>query len=187
MCDASPLLHNMSAPPKSLVKYSGLADLSTIRRPTGSKDSSVEFDGAGVFGIPVRFALPAELVGQTPADVLRYLGVDLQRDVQADAQADAKPASEADAHRQLCELIDTRANELPLPEGCVVIASLPSHRFIWTDALSALAILAKSSEAIWLRSKSPALSAALARTQVTLLVPPAFAHLLPDRLPKESL
>jgi hypothetical protein len=183
MCDASPLLHNMSAPPKSVVKYSGLADLSTIRRPTGSKDSSVGFNGAGVFGIPVRFALPVELVGQTPADVLRYLGVSLR----VDAQADAKPVSEADAHSQLCELIDTRANELPLPEGCVVVASLPSHRLIWTDALSALAILAKSSEAIWLRSKSPALSAALARTQVTLLVPPAFAHQLPDRLPQESL
>jgi len=183
MCDASPLLHNMSAPPKSVVKYSGLADLSTVRRPTGSTDTSVGFNSAGVFGIPVRFALPAELVGQTPADVLRYLGVSLQ----ANAQTDAKPDAEADAHRQLCELIDTRANELPLPEGCVVIASLPSHRLIWTDALSALAILAKSSEAIWLRSKSPALSAALARTQVTLLVPPAFAHQLPDRLPQESL
>ena len=182
MCDASPLLHNMSAPPKSVVKYSGLADLSGVRRPTGAKASSVGFNGAGVFGIPVRFALPSELVGQTPADVLRYLGVSLQ----ADAQTEAKLDAEADAHRQLCELINARANELSLPEGCVVIASLPSHRLIWTDALSALAILAKSSDAIWLRSKSPALSAALARTEVTLLVPPAFAHQLPDRLPKES-
>lgn len=183
MCGASPLLHNMSAPPKSVVKYSGLADLSSARRPTGSEANSIGFNGAGVFGIPVRFELPAQLVGQTPADVLRYLGVALR----VDAQADAKPVSEADAHRQLCELINARANELPLPEGCVVIASLPNQRLIWADALSALAILAKSSEAIWLRSKSPALSAALARTEVTLLVPPAFADRLPDRLPKESL
>lgn len=166
MRDSGALLHNMSAPPKSVVKYSGLADLATVRSPGGSGVTGIGFKGNGVFGIPVRFALPADLAGKSPADVLRHLG------------ADAQP----DPERQLCALINARANEMPLPEGCAVIAALESHRLIWADALSALAILAKSSDAIWLRAKTPALNAALTRTQVTLLVPPLFA----DRLPKES-
>ena len=166
MGDAGALLHNMSAPPKSVVKYSGLADLATVRSPGGSGVTGIGFKGDGFFGIPVRFALPAELAGKSPADILRHLGADAQ----------------LDPERQLCALINARANELPLPEGCAVIAALEGHRLIWADALSALAILAKCSDAIWLRAKTPALNAALARTQVTLLVPPLFA----EHLPKES-
>ncbi len=166
MCDSGALLHNMSAPPKSVVKYSGLADLATVRSPGGSGVTGIGFKGDGFFGIPVRFALPAALAGKSPADILRHLGADTQ----------------PDPERQLCALINARANELPLPEGCAVIAALEGHRLIWADALSALAILAKCSDAIWLRAKTPALNAALARTQVTLLVPPLFA----EHLPKES-
>jgi hypothetical protein len=161
LSDSGALLHNMSAPPKSVVKYSGLADLASLRRPGGSGVNGIQ--RKGVFGIPVRFALPSDLAGKSPADVLRHLG------------ADAQP----DPERQLCALINARANELPLPDGCAVIPALQGHRLIWADALSALAILAKCSESIWLRAKTPALSAALARTQVTLLVPPLFAALLP--------
>ena len=170
MRDSGALLHNMSAPPKSVVKYSGLADLATVRVPGGSGVTGIGFRGKGFFGIPVRFALPADLAGKSPADILRHLGADLQPDPQPDPE------------RQLCALINARANELPLPEGCAVIAALEGHRLIWSDALSALAILAKCSDAIWLRAKTPALNAALARTQVTLLVPPLFA----EHLPKES-
>ena len=170
MCDSGALLHNMSAPPKSVVKYSGLADLATVRRNKGGWGVGIGFKSDGFFGTPVRFALPAELAGKSPADILRHLGADPQPDPQPD------PA------RQLCALINARANELPLPEGCAVIAALEGHRLIWPDALSALAILAKCSDAIWLRAKTPALNAALARTQVTLLVPPLFAA----HLPKES-
>jgi hypothetical protein len=166
MRDSGALLHNMSTPPTSVVKYSGLADLATVRSPGGSGVTGIGFKENGVFGTPVRFALPADLAGKSPADVLRHLGADAQPDPQ----------------RQLCALVNARANELPLPEGCVVIAALEGHRLIWADALSALAILAKCSESIWLRAKTPALNAALARTQVTLLLPPLFA----GRLPKES-
>ena len=164
--DRGALLHNMSAPPKSVVKYSGLADLATTQGPGGSGVCGVRFKGTGVFGAPVRFALPPVLAGKSPADILRHLGVDVL----------------PEPEQQLIALINARANELPLPEGCAVIAALERHRLIWTDALSALAILAKSSDAIWLRNKNPALNAAMARSQVTLLVPPLFAH----RLPKES-
>lgn len=150
------LLHNMSAPPKSVVKYSGLSNLAT----------SISQGTAGVFGTPVRFALTADLLGKTASYVLRYLGVE--------------PVSAKAAAQQLEELINARAAELPLPDGCVVIPAALEHPVIWPDALSTLAILAKCSDSIWLRSKQPALNAALKRRQVTLLVPPLFAHRLPE-------
>ena len=37
MPERANLLHNMSAPPKSVVKYSGLADLGTTSSPDGSR------------------------------------------------------------------------------------------------------------------------------------------------------
>ena len=157
MEDGTALLHNMSAPPKSVVKYSGLADLATTRVPGGSGI-------CGVFGTPVRFVLPPNLAGPSPADILRHL----------------KVAPQPDPEQYLADLINTRANELPLPEGCAVIPTLDGHRLIWADALSALAILAKCSDSIWLRAKHPALNAALARQQATLLVPPLFARRLPE-------
>ena len=150
------LLHNMSAPPKSVVKYCGLSNLVT----------SVSQGYAGVFGTPVRFALRSDLLGKTPGYVLRYLGIE--------------PLSLKAAGQQLDALINARANELPLPEGCAVIPAAAQHPVIWADTLTTLAILAKCSDSIWLRSKQPALIAALKRRQVTLLVPPHFAHHLPE-------
>ena len=166
MHDSGALLHNMSAPPKSVVKYSGLSDLEAHRDPRALRVTGIGSRGNGVFGTPVRFALPVNLSRKSPADVLRHLGVEVQ----------------PDPEWKLCALIDVRANELPLPDGCAVITALKEHRLIWADALSALAILAKCSESVWLRAKTPSLNAARARRQVTLLVPPLFA----DRLPKES-
>lgn len=158
------LLHNMSGPPHTVVKYSGLADLASLRSPGGSGVTSIGFKNRGFFGTPVRFALPAGLCGQSPAEILRHLGI----------EPGADPAG------QLAALIDARANELPLPHGCVVIHGNIDYRLIWPDALSALAILAKSSDSIWLRAKHPALNAALSRSSVTLLVPPQFANHLPE-------
>ena len=85
--------------------------------------------------------------------------------------------------RQLAALINTRAKELPLPDGCIVIPALACHPILWADTLSALSILAKCSDSIWLRDKTPALNAAIQHKQVTLLVPPMFA----SRLPKAHL
>ena len=100
------LLHNMSAPPKSVVKYSGLSNLST----------STSQGTAGVFGTPVRIALTADLLGKTASYVLRYLGVE--------------PVSAKAAAQQLEELINARATELPLPDGCVVIPAALKHPVI---------------------------------------------------------
>jgi len=160
MADRGTLLHNMSAPPKSVVKYSGLADLATTTGPGGSGVAGVKFRGKGVFGTPVQFVLPAVLAGKTPADILRHLEVDRSPDPQ----------------RQLITLINARANELPLPGACVVIPFAKAHELIWADALSALAILSKCSDYIWLRAKDPALKAALIRRQASLLIPPLFVR-----------
>ena len=164
MEDRASLLHNMSAPPKLVLKYSGLADLASKRGPGGSGVCNVRFDGIGIFGTRVRFVLPPDLAAESPAGILRHLGID--------PQSDAAP--------QLAALINARSRELPLPDGCAVIPVAESHRIIWSDALSALAILSKCSDSIWLRAKTPAFNAALARQQVTLLVPPLFASRLPE-------
>ncbi len=160
------LLHNMSAPPKSVVKYSGLAELGTPSGPGGSSVCGVRFKEAGIFGTPVRFVLPPGFEGKSPGEILRRLGID----------------GESDPERRLAAMIDARADELPLPDGCAVIPVADAHRLLWPDALSALAVLAKCSDSVWLRAKTPALSAALMRRRATLLVPPIFA----SRLPGES-
>ncbi len=158
------LLHNMSAPPKSIVKYSGLADLEITPGPGGSGVPVKRPSSTGIFGTPVRFALPSGLAGKSPSAILRLLGVD------------PRP----DPEQKLAALVNARAEELPLPGGCVVIPSRDEHRVIWADALSVLAVLAKCSDSIWLRAKTPAFNAALLRRSATLLVPPLFACRLPE-------
>ena len=163
MRDQTALLHNMSAPPKSVMKYSGLGDLATNSGPSGTGITSLKFNNKGVFGRAVPFVLPGEIEDQSPADILRYLEVEPTRDPK----------------RKLVTLINARANELTLPGACLVIPSHKSHKVIWKDALSVLAILAKCSDLIWLRTKEPSLKAALERRQVSLLVPPLFVRQLP--------
>lgn len=163
MAEHGPLLHNMSAPPKSVVKYAGLADLTLAagRNPLFAPLWS------GVFGTPIRFVLPAGAFRADPAGILRLLGF--------------KPAR--DPGQQLCALIDERAQELPLPDGCAVVPANQGHRIIWADLLSSLAVLTKCSNAVWLRTKSPAVQAGLFRKDVSLLVPPLFAARLPGGEP----
>ena len=161
------LLHNMSAPPKTIVKYSGLADLVEFGGRRTVIDLTLRSRAIGLFGTKVRFALPQELKGRSPGFLLRHLGVTALKD----------------SARQLVALINKRASELPLPDGCAVIPALAEHPILWTDTLTALAVLTKCSDCIWLRDKSPALSTALQHKQVTLLVPPLFA----GRLPKEPV
>ena len=165
MTDRVALLHNMSAPPKSVMKYSGLSDLATDSGPSGTGITSLKFTNKGVFGKPIRFVLPEDFEDKSPADILRHLEVDPTHDPK----------------RKLVSLINARANELPLPGACMVIPVHKSHAQIWTDALSALAILSKCSDHIWLCSKEPSLKAALIRRHVSLLIPPLFV----DRLPRK--
>ena len=104
--DASPLLHNMSAPPKSVVRYSGLSGLAQQSGPGGSGVTSLRYSNAGQHGACVRFELAAHLRLDSPTDILVSLGL-AQKSTSADS-----------TDRYLVQLINQRAAELPLPEGC---------------------------------------------------------------------
>jgi hypothetical protein len=85
-----------------------------------------------------------------------------------------------DPIQQLTLLINRRADELPLPDGCLVTRAQEYHPVIWSDPLTALAILSKSSDTVWLRNKTPSLLGAMGSMSKTLIVPPSFASYLPE-------
>jgi hypothetical protein len=128
----------------------------------------VGYRGENLFGTPVRFSLGSEWLGLKPVEVLYRLGVAIDL------------ARGSDPSKQLALLINRRADQLPLPEGCAVIPADPSHNALWNDPLTALAILSKSTDTVWLRNKTPSLLGALQRESVSLLVPPRFASKLPE-------
>jgi hypothetical protein len=166
MNDACPLLHNMSVPPKTVVTYAGLGALA------GKGAHAPGPNGAppcpdGTFGAPVLFELDDDFRADTPRAVVRQLGV--------------RPGRNAEA--QLEALLDARAAELPLPDGCVAIEPDEGHPRPWRDPLTVLAVLTKCSGTVWLRAKQPALAAALERRRVTLVVPPRFVDRLPEVAP----
>ena len=164
MNEHTSLLHNMSAPPKTVVKYSGLSELT---RTSGSGVAGIKFKGTEIHGTPLRFMLGASYAGKTPENLLAALGYEQVSDVEG----------------RLAKLINARAQELPLPDGCAVINGRNDALVIWQDPLTALAILAKCSDYVWLRAKTPAIHAALRRNTVTLLVPPQFAARIPELQP----
>jgi hypothetical protein len=164
----SNLLHNMSAPPKSVVRFAGLLRFTTQDEPGGSPQPGQASQGGSMFGMPLRFNLDSEWLGISPIEMLTRLNL------KSDEQHSANPSL------QLSLLINTRANELPLPEGCAVIPVQSWHTILWSDPLTVLAILAKSTETVWLRSKTPSLIRAVQRESVSLLIPPGFAAKLPE-------
>ena len=170
----APLLHNMSAPPKTVVTYTGLSGLAKQSGPGGSGTSAVAVRGADVFGVPLCFALPAAFTADTPEAVLAEVYAQAQSREAGDAHDRAALPIDATLER----LIDARAAELPLPDGCLVVPADDVHAMPWPDLLAALAVLAKCSDTVWLRAKTPSLTAALARRRASLLVPPRFAQAL---------
>lgn len=167
------LLHNMSAPPTTTVRYAGLGtqaeSSASVSKVSTSKKSSAKPINPRAFGVAVHFAIEQSMTSTTAIGILRRLKT--------------KPGSNADA--TLAALIETRAAEFPLPDGCLLMPrhsiELPASTVctLWPDLLSTLAVLSKCSDHVWLRAKSPSLSAALTRRSATLFVPPQLAHLLP--------
>jgi hypothetical protein len=119
----------------------------------------------------VRFTLRENLQGATVLELLHALG---------DTTQDGTQSS---VNRRLITLINRRAKTLPLPDGCAVIKSQEYHQVLWDDPLSALAILSKSTDNVWLRSKSPSIHLALQRSSISLLIPLAFVGLLLEQHP----
>lgn len=159
------LLHMCPEPGFIHPCYWGLTELSQSAGISSYQSRSAPKVAEPVlFGVPVRFELPAILDGLDEAEVLRRLG------------AGRGPH----ALERLALMIDTRAAELPLPDGCAVIPAEDHHRMPWPDALAALAILTRCSKHVWLRARHPSLMAALEVRKVSLLLPPAFAAALPE-------
>jgi hypothetical protein len=160
--DPPALLHNMSAPPKSVVRYSGLSGLVRQSGPSGSEETSLRYSNVGQHGSCVRFEWAAHLPIDNPGEILASLGL-------------AHESTSADsAARHLVQRINKRAAELPLPEGCAVVKSLQLHEMLWPDPLAALAVLTKCTDTVWLRAKTPTLSKLTGPRCVSLLIPPGF-------------
>ena len=160
MIEPVQLLHNMSSPPKSVVKYTGLSCGTSTTETGGMGVAGDNRTGSGVFGVYVGFRLARDLRRRAPGTILKHLGID------------PGPAPE----KKLARLIDQRARELALPDACVVVPEKQDHPCPWPDSLAALAVITKSSGTVWLRSKTPRLTAIQTRSAVSLLIPPACAH-----------
>jgi hypothetical protein len=164
MSDHSALLHNMSAPPRTVIKYAGLSGLATKVGPGGAGTKHVD---GHVFGSFVAFRLPTGMRVRSAALLLERLGKEVG----------------TDAEETLHGLIERRAMELALPDGCLVKPCERSHPSPWPDPLAALAIITKSSANIWLRGKVPSLSSLAKRSSVSLLLPPTLVDLIPEASP----
>ena len=150
------LLHNMSAPPKTVVQFEGLRALQGLG---AAKDHP-----PALHGTPFRFCIDATLLELKPARLLQTL------------DPSSRVRVHAIAEKRLLQLVEQHAQTLPLPEGCLIVKSSSRHAVAWPDALTALAVLTKCTDTVWLRAKSPSLEVARARLDVSLLVPPAFVY-----------
>ena len=74
MSDNASLLHNMSAPPKSVIKYTGLAGLATKRGFGGSGVGTLKFTHENVYGSFIAFRLPKGMRVRSAALILERLG-----------------------------------------------------------------------------------------------------------------
>ena len=174
--EAASLLHNMSAPPKTVVKFSGLSSLAGPALAPARTHAQRKYTAPGRFGTLLRFELAPEWRTLTPTQMLARLAALGQTGAAFEDALGDRPseAQAADAAQRLAALIDAHARRLPLPPGCAVVASHPCHAAPWGDPLTALAILSKCTDTVWLRDKQPSLTGSFERGAVSLLVPPGF-------------
>ena len=188
MSEAIGLLHNMSAPSKSVLRYEGLSGLATQSAPGGSGATPLRDTAKDFFGMPVRFAFDHAWAKLSAVEILNYLQIDIAASVPVSTYKAVELSAEQQmaistertkaGTRQLNALINQRAQALPLPEGCAVIVTRPEHTVLFADLLSTLAIFSKCTESVWLRSKTPSLLAARGYKEVSLLIPPNFCEQL---------
>ncbi len=159
MMEAGQLLHNMSAPPRSVVKYNGLSTEALTTGFGSSEKTGGPCSDHDVFGCFITFRLPVNLRRCGAKTILKRLDMELGSTPEV----------------TLLHLIEARAKELRLPDACVVVPTKIDHPCPWTDPLAILAVITKSSANIWLRSKTPRLSVLRKVSAISLLVPPIFA------------
>ncbi len=157
MTEGSAIFHNMSSPPSTTIRYSGLTNLVGKRARVAVSKSETACN-RNYIGLsrPVLFLLPRGVRSTNPRKLLTAIAPDTVT---------------KNPEQEIKRLIDERAKQLPLPDGVAVVSTYPSHEQVWDDELAALAALTKSSGAVWLRSKAPRLSALSGRFKVSLLVP----------------
>ncbi len=159
MIETAQLLHNMSTPPKSVVKYNGLRKNAKATDIQGTGVGWLAASNNGAFGSFITFRLPDNLRRCGAKTILERLGF----------------KSGSAPEKTLLDLIEARAKELVLPDACVVIPTKIDRPCPWPDPLAILAVITKSSASIWLRSKTPRLSVLRKNPEISLLVPPTFA------------
>lgn len=159
MTEGSAIFQNMSSPSRTTIRYSGLADLVGGEDHVAVSNHETWRGRQSIIGLsrPVLFRLPRAVALRTnPRELLDAIAPDTVK---------------RNPEQEILRLINERAKQLPLPDGVAVVSADLCHEQIWGDVLAALAVLTKSSGAVWLRSKSPRLSALSSRFQVSLLVP----------------
>jgi len=153
--EAPHVLHNMSAPPRTTIRYEGLSGNVKEAGPGGSGVCSRGYQGTPLRGRIVQLQLPDNWDSSDPSALLTALGV----------------AVLGDAQSQLLALVIATARDLPLPDICVVLPVDKTTVPLWGTPLMALTVLSQCSDVMWLRAKSPVFSQAITRRQVRLLVP----------------
>ena len=158
MTEGSAIYQNMSSPPRTTIRYSGLADLVGEEDYVAVSKHETWRGRQSIIGLsrPVLFQLPKGVRSTIPRKLLAAIAPDTVT---------------KDPEQEILRLINERAEQIPLPDGVAVVSADLCHEQIWDDVLAALAVLTKSSGAVWLRSKAPRLSALSGRFQVSLLVP----------------
>ena len=148
MRERAHLLHNMSAPSRSVITFSGITQKT---RKGLWKRSAKE-------PVVISVKVNPSVERRSPLELLIDMGV----------------SDQSDPESTLIRLINERANEIPLPDGCAVINYQPDRIHKWNDALTQLAVICKASRSVWLRSKEPRLSLINERRSVSLFLPFGF-------------
>ena len=144
----SPLLHNMSVAPQTVITHHG-----------GERRA---------FGTGWVYCLPEFERNLNSARILALLDG-------SPAASDSLPAAtptDSEADQQLRERINAHARTLPLPPAAIVVESSLQGDQVCEDLLSVVTVLAKSSHHVYLRDKQPNLAAIRPGRRVIVLIPP---------------
>ncbi|MCK6564684.1 MAG: hypothetical protein HUU14_12385 [Dehalococcoidia bacterium] len=142
----SPLVHNMSVPPRSQISHRGVF--------AGGRALVATLDALGN-GCP-----PGVRLGT--AALADWLGVELEGGSQR-------------AERKLRRLVRAHVETLALPPACVVTHEPPDGIEQMTDRLGIVAVLAKSSGSVYLRDKEPNFDRLVPGARVILIIPQSWS------------
>ena len=144
----SPLLHNMSVAPQTVITHQG-----------GDRRT---------YGTGWIYRLPDFQGSLDSARILALLdGVPTE----TKSQPNTAPI-DPEADRQLRERINAHALTLPLPPAAVVTDRCLQGDHVCDDLLSVVTVLAKSSGHVYLRDKQPNLATIQSGRRVVVLIPP---------------